>query len=50
MGSKIVSSLFERHQEENVKFMMYMFMMKLIGYNIYQKHNKDMFSKENLYG
>ena len=38
MGPKVTHSLFDRHIEDNIKFMMYMFIMKLIGDNIYKKH------------
>jgi len=38
MGSKINNLLFNRHIEENIKFSLYMFMMKLVGEEIYKKY------------
>lgn len=37
MGSKITKTLFDRHAEDNIKFTLYMFMMKLIGSEIYRR-------------
>jgi hypothetical protein len=39
MGQKINKTLFDRQAEESVKFMMYMFMMKLIGEGIYNRYS-----------
>lgn len=40
MGQKVNHNLFEKHEEDSVKFMLYMFMMKLIGERIYRKYSK----------
>lgn len=47
MGSKVINSLFDKQREDNIKFMMYMFMMKLIGEGIYNRYsNIDSLSRE----
>lgn len=40
MGQKVVRSPIDKHQDDLVKFRLYMVLMKLIGSRIYRKYGQ----------
>jgi hypothetical protein len=40
MGQKIVTSIIDKNNEDNIRFHFYMFMMRLIGDRIYSRYSE----------